>query len=259
MSSWAAWSCANCSMRRSSTPPSVNCSVWLRTAGRAGWRASRTSCGFLVRSHRRKSPPAWSRRQGLGPAVGSADAAPAGGPAEAVPAVEAAVIPAANTAALATAADAAAHLAVLLRANRAIKVNIGGAERFAAVEDAARLRDALGVPLPMGVPLAFIEPVADPLGDLVSRYARTHGPFTAAEAAARLGLGVAVVGTALKRLAADGRVVEGEFRPHASPPAVTSGSTALGTADGVEESGDTATAATAPAIPSRLPFCLWPA
>ena len=44
------------------------------------------------------------------------------------------------------------------------------------------------------------------------------GPFTAAEAAARLGLGVAVVGTALKRLAADGRVVEGEFRPHASPP-----------------------------------------
>ncbi|QDG87205.1 DEAD/DEAH box helicase [Pseudarthrobacter sp. NIBRBAC000502770] len=119
----------------------------------------------------------------------------------------------------ATAADANAHLLALQRANRAIKVNIGGVERFAAVEDAARLRDAIGVPLPMGVPLAFIEPVADPLGDLVSRYARTHGPFTAAEAAARLGLGVAVVGTALKRLAADGRVVEGEFRPHVTPPA----------------------------------------
>ncbi|MEW9872257.1 DEAD/DEAH box helicase [Arthrobacter sp. HS15c] len=113
---------------------------------------------------------------------------------------------------------AAAHLAALQRANRAIRINIGGAERFAAVEDAARLRDAIGVPLPMGVPLAFIEPVADPLGDLVSRYARTHGPFTSSEAAARLGLGVAVVGTALKRLAADGRVVEGEFRPHATPP-----------------------------------------
>lgn len=117
--------------------------------------------------------------------------------------------------AAADSAEAAAHLAALQRANRAIKVNIGGTERFAAVEDAARLRDALGVPLPMGVPLAFIEPVADPLGDLVSRYARTHGPFTADEAAARLGLGVAVVGTALKRLAADGRAVEGEFRPHA--------------------------------------------
>ena len=123
-----------------------------------------------------------------------------------------------ETAISATVAEAAAHLASLQRANRAIKVNIGGVERYAAVEDAARLRDAIGVPLPMGVPLAFIEPVADPLGDLVSRYARTHGPFTAAEAAARLGLGVAVVGTALKRLAADGRVVEGEFRPHATPP-----------------------------------------
>ncbi|RDV08514.1 ATP-dependent helicase [Arthrobacter sp. RT-1] len=122
----------------------------------------------------------------------------------------------------ADAALATAHLLALQRANRAIKVNIGGVERFAAVEDAARLRDALGVPLPMGVPLAFIEPVADPLGDLVSRYARTHGPFTSAEAAARLGLGVAVVGTALKRLAADGRVVEGEFRPHATEPEDTS-------------------------------------
>ncbi|KIC69794.1 DEAD/DEAH box helicase [Pseudarthrobacter phenanthrenivorans] len=128
-------------------------------------------------------------------------------PAETPPAEAAATVP-----------EAAAHLAALQRANRAIKVNIGGVERFAAVEDAARLRDAIGVPLPMGVPLAFIEPVADPLGDLVSRYARTHGPFTAAEAAGRLGLGVAVVGTALKRLAADGRVVEGEFRPHVTPP-----------------------------------------
>jgi ATP-dependent Lhr-like helicase len=115
----------------------------------------------------------------------------------------------------ASVAEAAAHLMALQRANRALKVNIGGVERFAAVEDAARLRDAIGVPLPMGVPLAFIEPVADPLGDLVSRYARTHGPFTSAEAAERLGLGVAVVSSALKRLAADGRVVEGEFRPHA--------------------------------------------
>ncbi|PRB41399.1 ATP-dependent helicase [Arthrobacter sp. MYb23] len=112
-------------------------------------------------------------------------------------------------------ADAGSHLAALQKANRALKVTIGGVERFAAIEDSARLRDAIGVPLPMGVPLAFIEPVNDPLGDLVSRYARTHGPFTAAEAAARLGLGVAVVNTALKRLADDGRVVEGEFRPHA--------------------------------------------
>ncbi|MFH5879886.1 DEAD/DEAH box helicase [Arthrobacter sp. NA-172] len=113
---------------------------------------------------------------------------------------------------------AAQHLAALRKANRALTVTLSGVERFAAIEDAARLRDAIGVPLPMGVPLAFIEPVLDPLGDLVSRYARTHGPFTAEESAARLGLGVAVVSTALKRLAADGRVVEGEFRPHPTAP-----------------------------------------
>ncbi|MGM0931354.1 MAG: DNA glycosylase AlkZ-like family protein [Actinomycetota bacterium] len=110
-------------------------------------------------------------------------------------------------------------LAELARANRALKVGVAGVERWAAVEDAARLRDALGVPLPVGVPLAFIEPVADPLGDLVSRYARTHGPFTASECARRLGLGPAVVHTALQRLLKDGRVVEGEFRPGGAPNA----------------------------------------
>ncbi|MHA7177049.1 Lhr family ATP-dependent helicase [Arthrobacter sp. Sr24] len=108
---------------------------------------------------------------------------------------------------------AAAHLAGLVTANRALRVNMAGQERHAAIEDAARLRDALGIPLPMGVPLAFIEPVADPLGDLLGRYARTHGPFTAAEAATRLGLGVAVVHSGLARLAADRRVTEGEFLP----------------------------------------------
>ncbi|WP_139004191.1 ATP-dependent helicase [Arthrobacter crystallopoietes] len=111
-------------------------------------------------------------------------------------------------------------LAELAKVNRALKVGVAGVGRWAAVEDAARLRDALGVPLPMGVPLAFIEPVADPLGDLVGRYARTHGPFTAPECAAGLGLGVAVVDTALRRLLKDGRVAEGEFRPPESavPP-----------------------------------------
>ena len=113
----------------------------------------------------------------------------------------------------ATEADAQEFLEQLVRANRALKIGMAGTTRYAAIEDAARLRDALGVPLPMGVPLAFIEPVADPLGDLVGRYARTHGPFTAAEAAARLGLGVAVVTGTLQRLAGEGRVAEGEFRP----------------------------------------------
>ncbi len=104
----------------------------------------------------------------------------------------------------------------LARANRVITAGFAGSERWAVVEDAARLRDALGVPIPHGVPTAFHEPVPDPIGDLVSRHARTHGPFTLAEASARLGLGVAVVQEALRRLAADRRVVEGEFRPGAT-------------------------------------------
>ncbi|MGF7239134.1 MAG: Lhr family helicase [Frankia sp.] len=96
---------------------------------------------------------------------------------------------------------------------RALRVRIAGQERWVAIEDAGRLRDALGVPLPVGVPEAFTEPVRDPLGDLVSRYARTHGPFTPDEVAARLGLGVAVVSHALHRLTATGRLARGALRP----------------------------------------------
>ncbi|MEV4012077.1 ATP-dependent helicase [Nonomuraea angiospora] len=106
-----------------------------------------------------------------------------------------------------------AWLQELQRSRRAIRVRIAGEEQWAAIEDAARMRDALGVPLPVGVPHAFLEPVADPLADLVARHARTRGPFHAGSAAARFGLGVAVVTDALRRLAASGRVVNGEFRP----------------------------------------------
>ena len=104
----------------------------------------------------------------------------------------------------------------LQRANRVLRVSIAGQQRWAVIEDASRLRDALGVPLPIGVPIAFVEPVDDPVGDLISRYARTHGPFTVQDAASRFGLGTAVVLDTLRRLAADRRVVDGEFRPDAS-------------------------------------------
>jgi ATP-dependent helicase Lhr and Lhr-like helicase len=96
---------------------------------------------------------------------------------------------------------------------RLVRVRVAGEERWAAVEDVGRLRDALGVPVPVGTPQVFTEPLADPLGDLVSRYARTHGPFVPGDVAGRLGLGVAVVHDALQRLAAAGRLVEGGFRP----------------------------------------------
>ncbi|RBO85620.1 ATP-dependent Lhr-like helicase [Nocardia puris] len=112
----------------------------------------------------------------------------------------------------------AAHewFAELAKAKRALEVSFAGRAWWAAVEDASRLRDALGVPLPIGTPAAFIEPVADPLGDLVGRYARTHGPFTTEAVAARFGIGPAVAATALLRLVAEKRVVEGEFTPGTS-------------------------------------------
>jgi ATP-dependent Lhr-like helicase len=96
---------------------------------------------------------------------------------------------------------------------RALRVRVAGDERWIAIEDASRYRDALGTPLPVGVAQAFLEPVADPLGDLVSRYARTHGPFHGIEVAARFGLGLAVAEQALHRLSLTGRVLQGEFRP----------------------------------------------
>ncbi|MFF8957253.1 ATP-dependent helicase [Streptomyces sp. NPDC014894] len=101
----------------------------------------------------------------------------------------------------------------LAETRRAIRVRIAGTDHWAAIEDAGRLRDALGTALPVGVPEAFTEPVKDPLGDLLARFARTHGPFTSGAAAARFGLGAAVTDGALQRLTAGGRIVQGEFHP----------------------------------------------
>ena len=98
-------------------------------------------------------------------------------------------------------------------ARRAIRIRVAGEERWIGIDDAGRYRDALGVALPVGLPEAYLSPVSDPLGDLVARYARTHGPFAAATCAARFGLGVFVVEQALKRLSAVGRVGSGEFSP----------------------------------------------
>lgn len=113
-------------------------------------------------------------------------------------------------------AEASAHLDALIAARRAIPVSIAGAARVAAIEDAGRLRDALGAALPTGIPVAFLEPVADPLGDLVSRHARTHGPFTTDAVAARFGIGAAVARHALQRLEQSGRVASGFFLPAGS-------------------------------------------
>jgi ATP-dependent Lhr-like helicase len=101
----------------------------------------------------------------------------------------------------------------LLRARRILEVRITGEKRLIAVEDAARYRDALGIPLPPGIAASFLEPVASPVLELVRRYARTHGPFTAQEVAQRFGLDAHPMEAALRVLVLDGRIVEGGFRP----------------------------------------------
>ena len=109
--------------------------------------------------------------------------------------------------------DVVAAVDVLVDSRRIVEVTIKGRRQWAAIEDVARLRDGLGVQPPSGVPHTFLEPVNDPLGDVVGRYARTHGPFVAGEAATALGLPVGVVETALDRLEQYGRLVHGAFRP----------------------------------------------
>jgi ATP-dependent Lhr-like helicase len=110
--------------------------------------------------------------------------------------------------------DAAAldgWLESLERARRVMRVPIAGEARYAAAEDAGRLRDALGVVVPRGLPQALLESVGDPLGDLVSRHARCHGPFPLPALQARYGLAAERLRPVLDRLTESGRLVRGAF------------------------------------------------
>lgn len=99
----------------------------------------------------------------------------------------------------------------LRAARRALTVSFAERTWWVAIEDVGRLRDAVGVAVPLGVPATFTEQVADPLGELLGRYARTRTPFTTADAAARFGLGLRVTADVLNRMAGDGRLVRGDF------------------------------------------------
>jgi ATP-dependent Lhr-like helicase len=101
----------------------------------------------------------------------------------------------------------------LVRSRRLLELRIAGEKRLIAAEDAARYRDGLGIPLPPGLAAALLEPVAHPVLELVRRYARTHGPFTLREVAERFALDATTVENTLRQLAAEGRVLEGGFRP----------------------------------------------
>ena len=112
--------------------------------------------------------------------------------------------------------ETAPSIAALVKTRRAIAVNIAGEQRYLPVEYAGRYRDALGVPLPTGLPDSLLQPVPNAGIDLARRYARTHGPFTTLDFAGRYGLGRATAELLLKEVAASGRLLEGEFRPGGS-------------------------------------------
>ncbi len=96
---------------------------------------------------------------------------------------------------------------------RAVKVRLAGEERWIAAEDGGLYRDALGVPVPSGLPDAFLEEAPEPMETLIRRYARTHVPFPTAQAKQRFGVDPT---PALKRLEAAGELVRGELLPGGS-------------------------------------------
>ena len=99
----------------------------------------------------------------------------------------------------------------LARQRRIFPTRVAGADVWAPVEDAARLRDGLGAPIPPGLPDAHLRPVDDPLTDLVARFSRTHGPFITDDVVSSLGLPRAVVEERLAVARAAGRIIEGRF------------------------------------------------
>ncbi len=101
----------------------------------------------------------------------------------------------------------------LIRSRRLLELRIAGEKRLIAIEDCARYRDGLGIPLPPGIPVALLATVAHPVVELVRRYARTHGPFTLEEVANRFALDLAETERTLNLLCTENRIVEGGFRP----------------------------------------------
>ena len=109
--------------------------------------------------------------------------------------------------------DAEALLAELRRERRAIELRLGGETRLIAADEAGLYRDAVGAAPPGGLPEAFVAPVEDALRELVARYARTHGPFSAEALHGRYGVDA---GAVLRELERDGALVRGELRPGGS-------------------------------------------
>jgi ATP-dependent Lhr-like helicase len=108
---------------------------------------------------------------------------------------------------------AGAWLATLHSDRRALRVRMAGEWRWIALEDAVRYRDAVGVSLPPGTPELSASPPAEALRSLLTRWARSHGPFLTQAPTDRWQLPHGPVEQALEGLMAAGALLRGEFRP----------------------------------------------
>jgi ATP-dependent Lhr-like helicase len=104
-------------------------------------------------------------------------------------------------------------LTALAGERRAIKVRLGGEQRWIDAADAGLYRDALGAVPPGGLPEVFLADVQDALVKVVRRFAATHGPFVTGDLKERYGVDVS---SALGALERDGELVLGELRPGGS-------------------------------------------
>ena len=82
-------------------------------------------------------------------------------------------------------------------ARRVLQLSIAGETRYVAVEYASQYRDALSVRLPADLAPAWLAEQPEPLLELLSRYARSHGPFTLDDLASRYRLPIAAAEPAL--------------------------------------------------------------
>ncbi|CAM3831553.1 ATP-dependent helicase [Shigella boydii] len=103
--------------------------------------------------------------------------------------------------------EVASYLENLLAVKRIFPAMISGQERLACMDDAARLRDALGVRLPESLPEIYLHRVSYPLRDLFLRYLRAHALVTAEQLAHEFSLGIAIVEEQLQQLREQGLVM----------------------------------------------------
>jgi len=106
-----------------------------------------------------------------------------------------------------------ASLESLVQSRRVLLISIAAGPRYIAVEHASQYRDALHASLPDDLAVTWLQPHPEPLAELLSRYARTRGPFTLDDIWHRYQIPIAVAEAALAEMVRQGRLLEGGFRP----------------------------------------------